>query len=267
MNHMQPKRSLVFYLTLLNSILVLLVSLCGILVQQMYAARQNSITVHELLGQDIVNFIVGALLLAVVLVDQKERIKPKLVWLGCLLYFIYIYGYFCFGLMVTPLYLVYVAIFGLSLFSFILLMVDIAKRPNAVAIKPNYMRRSISILFFVCAGIMTVIEVKDLIVKTVLEPGGVTPYDAYYIFDLGLIFPAMLVIGIMNWKKQVWGYLLAGVMLIKIITLLPALIISDVLHKLYVGYFRDIGFDMIALTITLAAAILFLFYLHRIEED
>lgn len=262
---MRPLR-LSGFLSLVNSGLVLLVSGIGIFAPQLYAARKNTITVYELFGQDLMNALVGAVLLGAVLADREDRITSKVVWLGCLLYLAYLYGYFCFGLMGTPLYLGYLAIFGISLFGLILVTREVAQRPAVIAVNPRYPRRSVSILFFVCAALMSVIEIKDLITKTIFQPGNITPYDAYYVFDLGFIFPAMGIIGVMNWRGQPWGTLFSGVLLIKIMTLLPALVISDFLHQYHVGHFRDIGFDAIATGITLTATILFCFYQRGIRE-
>jgi hypothetical protein len=66
--------------------------------------------------------------------------------------------------------------------------------------------------------------------------------------------------------KTGWGYLFSGVALIKIVTILPAVIFNDIFHRLYTGIFLDLPFDIMALVITLIASILLSLYMKRIDD-
>ncbi|NLL12448.1 MAG: hypothetical protein GX267_03490 [Fibrobacter sp.] len=60
---------------------------------------------------------------------------------------------------------------------------------------------------------------------------------------------------------KAWGSFLSGVALVKIITILPAVIFNDVFHRIFTGAFLDIGFSIIASVITAIGIILLILYL------
>jgi hypothetical protein len=66
--------------------------------------------------------------------------------------------------------------------------------------------------------------------------------------------------------KTGWGYLFSGIALLKIVTILPAVIFIDVFHRLYTGVFLDLPFDIVALVITLIATVFLIFYMRTIKD-
>lgn len=263
---MKTKRETIFYFLLLNAILISIVSVGGILFQQIYIGKQSIITQYELMGQDIITALVGIVLLIALLFGNIEKIKIRILCLGLLLYNIYLYAYVCFSLISGMFFLVYIAILGLSVFCFIFLLTGIPKEKAFIVINSTYPRKAISILFFITASLMIVIEIKDLIIRSIIHPGGILSFDAFYVLDLALVFPAMIIISIMNFKNNSWGHLFSGVFLIKLITLLPAIVFSDFLNWLNTGKSLDYSFDIIGITITSVAILFLVLYLRGIEE-
>lgn len=263
---MMKEKNAKYYLTLVTAITALFLSLFGLLFQNIYTARINRITAYELMGQDIVTAIVSAIFICIILFKNYQKIKTKIIWLGCILYLFYIYAYFSFGGISSVFYLLYIAITGLTLFLFFSILVDIATNDQLPDAAENYPRKPISVFFFISILLMTVIEIQELVSKTIILNEGLNPFHVFYVLDLAIIFPMIVIAAILNLKKTGWGYLFSGVALIKIVTILPAVIFNDIFHRLYTGIFLDLPFDIMALVITLIAAILLSLYMKRIDD-
>ena len=97
------------------SALVILASALGLFVPDFYAARDNAMTTYEIAGQDAISLVCGILLFVLVLLPKKGTMFAVIAT-GLLVYTTYIYAYFLFGLLVTPLFAVYLVITGLSFY-------------------------------------------------------------------------------------------------------------------------------------------------------
>jgi hypothetical protein len=263
---MNKERNIKYYLALITTITTLVLSLFSLTFQNIYAARINRITEYELMGQDIVTAMISAVFLCIILFKDYQKIKIKIVWLGCILYLFYIYAYFSFGGISSVFYLAYIAITGLTLFLFFFILIDIIKNNQLPNIAKNYPRKSMSVFFFISILLIAVIEIQELILKTIVLSEQLNPFYVFYVLDLAIIFPLIVITSVLNLMKADWGYLFSGVALIKIVTILPAVIFNDVFHRLYTGSFLDLPFDIIALVITLIASIFLILYMKRIDD-
>lgn len=263
---MTKKIDIKFYLALITTIATLLLSLFSLVLQNIYTARINRITEYELKGQDLVTAIISAIFIYIILFENYQKIKIKIVWLGCFLYLFYIYAYFSFGGISSVFYLLYIVITGMTLFLFFFILYDIIKNNQLLSIAENYPRKPISIFFFISILLIAVIEIQELILKTIGLKEALNPFYVFYVLDLAIIFPLIVITSILNLMKVDWGYLLSGVALIKIVTILPAVIFNDIYHWLYTGSFLDLPFDIIAVIITLIASILLLLYMRSISD-
>ena len=263
---MNKERDIKYYLTLIAATITLFLSLFSLFFQNIYTARINRITEYELMGQNIVTAMISAIFLCIILFKDYQKIKIKIVWLGCILYLFYLYAYFSFGGISSVFYLLYIAITGLTLFLFFFILVDIIKNNQLPNIAENYPRRSISAFFFISTLLIAVMEIQELILKTIVLNEQLNPFYVFYVLDLAIIFPWIVITSVLNLMKSDWGYLFSGVALIKIVTILPAVIFNDIFHRLYTGSFLDLPFDIIALVITLIASILLILYMKRIDD-
>lgn len=259
---MPVKKSVLWYLSLLVSLLVVFVAAFGLAKPSIYKARLNTISPAELLGQDLVSLLVGVLCLVILLAYRPAKRLLAVAWLGCLTYFAYIYAYFCFSLVSSVLFLAYLAIFGLALFCFVFLLAAMNRSVDGLVVNPRYPRRALSVFFAAVVVIMLGIELPYMVQTTIVAGGSLKLFDAFYILDLAIVFPAMIIAAVLNWRKKTIGHLLTGVILVKVLTIMPALLFNDLFHWLETGKFLDIAFDFVALTFTACAGI-FLFAYHR----
>lgn len=113
---------------------------------------------------------------------------------------------------------------------------------------------------------VTIIELQELATKTIIEKNVLNPFYIFYVLDLSIIFPLIVISSALNFKKSAFGYLLSGISLVKIITILPAVIFNDIFHKIFEGHFLDFTFDIIAFCITFTGIIFTVLFLRNIKN-
>src|SRR5205823_10220269 len=106
------------WISVLVAFLVLFASGAGLLIKSPYARETMSWTVQAY-GQDIANIVAAATLFIAVYFVNKGSVKAFLVWIGVLLTLIYPYIIYAFAIHFNSLFLVYVAIVGLSFYTLI----------------------------------------------------------------------------------------------------------------------------------------------------
>ena len=112
------------WLSVLVALLVLIASSAGLFLNSLYARETMSWTVQTF-GQDIANLVaVVALFIAAYFVN-KGSVKAFLVWIGVLLTLLYAYIIYAFDIHFNSLFLVYVAIVGLSFYTLVGSMIHI----------------------------------------------------------------------------------------------------------------------------------------------
>jgi hypothetical protein len=77
------------------------------------------------MGQDIVNIVAAVVLLSAVYFVNKASVKALLIWSGILLYLIYAYVIYAFEVHFNRLFLVSMAILGLSFYALIGLVIHL----------------------------------------------------------------------------------------------------------------------------------------------
>src|ERR1700686_1830976 len=106
------------WLSVIDALLVLLASAAGIILKSIYARETPSWAVQGL-GQDIVNLVAVVVLFIAAFFVNKGSVKAFLVWGGVLLYLLYAYLIYAFDVHFNSLFLVYVAIVGLSFYALV----------------------------------------------------------------------------------------------------------------------------------------------------
>lgn len=211
-------------------------------------------TAAQAIAQDIVTLVVGIpLLVAAVALFRKGGLRGKLLLSGTLAYFLYTYASFAFGAAYNILFLVYVALFSLSLFAFILALMAIDVRALPGHFSPRLPRRPIAVFLFV-VGVFLLLAWLGRIAPALLAgkpPLGLDAYSTLIIqaLDLGLIVPAAFLSGALLWRQKAWGYLLSSVVLIKGVTLalaVSAMAVNMILAGVQVSIAELVMFPAIA---------------------
>jgi hypothetical protein len=174
-------------------------------------------------GLDVVTLAVflPALLVAYWLF-RRHSLRGRVLLTGVLAIFLYNGASMAFSAAYNPLFLVYVALLGSSLFAFVLAFVSIDHGTLAAQVSPQLPRRGLAIFLFVAGVAPLVLWLSDVLGP--LAQGRVpellgsytTPYT--YAVDLAIIVPSVFVAGALLLRRAPVSYTLAGAMLILLIS-------------------------------------------------
>jgi hypothetical protein len=171
-----------------------------------------------------VTLVLGIPLLAVALVlYRRNSLRGRLLLAGTLAYFLYTYTSLSIGSAFNALFLVYVALFALSLYGFIMAMlaVDLTSLPQAFG--DRLPRKTIAGFLFFCAAFL-ILAWLGRIVPALLNgttPAGMSTSTTLFIqvLDLGVIVPMMLLAAVQLLRRRPFGYLLTSVAILKFVTM------------------------------------------------
>ena len=209
----------------------------------------------QAIPQDVVTLVAGIPLLLVSLKQYRQgRIRGQLLLAGTLAYFLYSYTSMAFGIAFNPLFLVYVALFSLSLFAFIMAMASVDLPALPAHFSANLPRRAIASFMFLGGAFLAFAWTGRIMpaLLTGAAPFGLATNTTLYIqvLDLGLVVPVMVLAGITLLKRQPLGYLLSSVALIKFVTMglaLLAMIAGQLLAGVEVSPVEVVMFILMAL--------------------
>ena len=180
-------------------------------------------TVAQMQANDLVTLLLGLPLLAVAAcLTRRGSLRGRLLLAGTLGFFLYTYMSMCFGTAYNPLFLVYVALFGLSLYAFILTMLtfDLATLPQHFS--DRLPRRWIAGLLLFAAGFLALAWIGRIAATfTSAAPLPLENITTMFIqaMDLVLVVPLCVLAAILLLWRSAWGYLLASVALLKFLTM------------------------------------------------
>ena len=175
-------------------------------------------------ANDLITLVVGLPLLALgAWLALRGSLRGHLLLTGTLGYFLYSYLSMCMLVAYNGLFLVYVALFGLSLYAFALslMAVDVAALPQHFA--PHFPRGWVAGLLFL-VGSFLLAAWLGRVVPELLQPQTPAALEnattrVIQAMDLALVAPLAVVGGVLLLKRQPWGYLLASVAVLKGLTL------------------------------------------------
>jgi len=177
----------------------------------------------QMQANDLIALVLGLPLLALSFwLTLRGSLRGRIMLAGTLGFILYTYITMAFGAHYNVLFLVYVALFSLSLFAFVLVMMsfDLATLPYRFSEKLP--RGWIAGLLFFAAAFLSLAWLGR--VAATFAPGAVPALENttsmfIQVMDLGIIVPVCALSGVLLLRRQPWGYLLASVGLMKFLTL------------------------------------------------
>lgn len=196
-------------------------TLLGLLANGFY--RDPFALVYQAYGQDTVTLVVVTPMLAFGLwLALRGSLRGYVLWLGALGYMLYTYAVYAVITQFNSFFLGYVALFGLSLYTLVggLLQLD----PERVKrrLEGNLPVRAMAGFFVVMGVLVALLWLSEVIPATATgtKPASVAdvglPANVVHVLDLGVLIPAMFVTA--RWLRQgrPWGFVLPGVLFVKI---------------------------------------------------
>ena len=219
----------------------------------------------QAIGQDAATLLVGIPLLFLgLLLARKGSLRGELLLAGGLGYMLYTYTSYSFLSAYNEFFLVYVALFSLSLFAFILALSGMDTERVSRSVSGGMPRRGIAVFLLLLAAFLTLAWLGRIVPSLLAgtPPPGLEAYSTLVIqaLDLGIIVPVSVVTAVLLWQKKPWGYTLTSVLLVKALMMgaaLVAMIIAQVWAGVSVGAVESAIFSGIALAALAFTALLF----------
>ena len=252
------KRKYELVLSVLTAVLATAAATFGLVAPDIY--RDAASVLPQAMGQDVITlaFAVPLLVLATIAM-QKGSLRGRLLWLGALGYLVYTYGTYALWARWNPLFLIYVALFGLSLYAVALGLV----RSDAIAIRAALGRRApvrvVASYLFVTALLVSALwlaeEVQALLRQQV--PPSIVQLDAntnvVHVFDLAVVMPAFVITAVLLRRGRPWGAVLAAILLVKAATIGLA-VLAMIWFMARAGFPTDAGYAGFFIALTVSAA-------------
>lgn len=226
----------------------------------------------QAVGQDLVTLIVAlpALVISAILAGRGSE-RAHLVWLGVLVYLVYSYVIYALAVQFNPLFLVYVALLGFSLYALIwgLVTTDFAGIQARFSQKTPV--KAVSIFLAVLAALFYFMWLSETIPalfagevpQSVVDNG--TPTNAVHVLDMAWILPATILTALWLWRGRAVGYTLAGVLL-TFLSLLALAIMSMIVFMVLYGQAVSVGPAAIFAILFAISLWMLVRYLRGLEE-
>jgi len=158
---------------------------------------------------------VPLMVLAMVLTAHGSM-RAAVVWMGTVGYLLYNAVLFAFATPFNELFLLYVAMLSLSLWSVLALVHDIDAGALAARFSPGLRIRAIVVYIWVIVGLNTLVWLRGIVPAVLdeeptafLADTGLTT-NPVYVQDLAWWLPLMAMAGLWLWRRHPRGYLVAG---------------------------------------------------------
>ena len=262
-------KKVVYINSIFIAVLAGIATLSGLFWKGLYKHETISMAAQAM-GQDLITLIIGIpVLMGSLYLIQKNSLKGNLIWMGTLFYFLYSYASMSFLASYNQLFLVYVALFSLSLYTFIYGLLSLNVKTIKESITPEKTSK-IAGTFLIFSGAMVALMWVKMIVDSLLTgiaPSALEGYTTLVIqaLDIGVVFPATLLAGILILKGKSWGYALVSLLLIKT-SLMGTAILSMIFFMAQNGVSPATGQVIFFAIITVAGILISILFYNRINN-
>lgn len=204
-------------------VLTVVATVVGLLVEGFY--RDAAVLLPQLYGQDLLTLVLGVpALAATTYVASRGSLRGYVGWLGVTGYLLYTYASYAFLTAFNELYLVYVALFGLTLFTLVggLARLDAELLERSMSAHPVRGYVLFQGLVGLLVGLMWLAEVGPASLAGTRPPSIAAtdlPVPVIQSMDLGVVVPAFALSAYLLSRGRPWGYAFTGVLLVKGTTL------------------------------------------------
>lgn len=181
------------------------------------------------IGSDVVTLFIGVpVLLFSIWLAARGSLRGRLLLSGTLGYFLYTYASVAFLLAYNPLFLLYVALFSLSLFALIISLTTLDLKELPAHFSGIHSRWWVASFLFLVGAFLIISWVGRLILPPLLKGEAPAALESYttlviQVLDLGVIVPVAFLTGVLWLKRRALGYLLVPVVLVKAVMLSAAI--------------------------------------------
>lgn len=227
---------LAYAASMLVAIVMTIVSVAGLIdLDRVYPGIETKM-LPLFVGQDALNIVVGLpILLGSMWLARRGSLIGLLLWPGALFYVAYDYGYYVLGAPYTVFFLPYIGLVTLSMYAAVAVVIGI----DAAAIRE---RVSGALPVRLVGGFLAGIALLFTTLWTALNLSaatGSTPVDPILrvvtIMDLSLQLPALLLGGVLLWRRAPIAYVVSAGLLLQAAAYLAGLSAITLLQEALIG--------------------------------
>lgn len=251
--------------------LALLASFAGILIPTTYAQETRN-WAGQAIGQDIANVVAYVALVPLTELARRGSLRALLCWIGVMAYGIYAYAIYAFSVHFGALFLVYVAVLGLSVYALIGSLSSVAPERVRVAFTPGAPRRSTAAVLVSIGVLFALLWLSEILPAVAagttpasLRTAGLTS-NPVYVLDLAVLLPATIVAGTLLVRDRGWGYVLAP-MLLTVLALLSLGIVAGFVTLARWGEEVPVAVGVVISAIAVSQLVTLIRFLRAIRTD
>ncbi|NOX87904.1 MAG: hypothetical protein GXO77_02680 [Calditrichaeota bacterium] len=216
----QTKFGSAFILSVFVAVLSVIASAGGLLIDGLY--RDNLWARSQWYGNDLVTlFVAVPVLVTAMILGKRGSLRAQLVWFGMLDYALYNYAFYLFGAAFNRFFLIYAALFALSLFALIFALANLNVNETGRKFREKTPVKWISAyMFFWAFGIgglwiaqSIAFAITGKLPQVIIESNH--PTSVVFALDLTLLTPFLVLGAIWLWKRKPWGYVLSVILNVK----------------------------------------------------
>ncbi|GAA4901261.1 hypothetical protein GCM10025789_19900 [Tessaracoccus lubricantis] len=193
--------------------LVTIASGVGLTVPAVYAQETVNWTLQAK-GQDIGNLVAVVVLLASAILHRRGTPRAGLIWLGTLLYLVYAYLVYAMAVHFNGLFLVYVAVLGLSGYAIIHCIGGLRRTETGF---PDGGRRRLAAWTLLGTGVLFALRWLSELVPALASGGAPASLgeaglvvNPIHVIDLSMVLPAFIVTGALAVRDRAAGLFWLG---------------------------------------------------------
>ncbi|MCK4483826.1 MAG: hypothetical protein KAU89_03310 [Candidatus Thorarchaeota archaeon] len=251
-------------LLFLTSSLALIAAVIGVTNQSIYSLVVTPELLPGVIAQDVVTIIASVIALLLIIRIEKTSTSKNLIMLAIMGFLFYGYGMYVIERFYNMLYLVYMAIFSLSVYSIVFNAATIDRSWIDRIRIPTSIRIASATYLLINAIMFNIIWISHLL--PLMQAGQKIEFIySIYILDLCFIMPMFAFIGILAAKNKGLGLLVTPFLLILGFLILIPLPLGELLKPLLYGVPMDPAGMGLFLILSVIFFILAIVYLWKME--
>lgn len=215
----QRRLTLAYWLSSMLAVMALVASAVGVFYPAVF--RDTAVTAGNARGTDLVILVVAipALVISMAL-TARGSLRAQIVWLGALGYVLYNALFFAFAVAFNPLFLVYIAVLSLALWSLVSLLITLDVAKLRAHFTEHLPIRAIALYLIITTALFALTWLRDIVPALV---SNTTPVsldgtrmltNPIQVVDFAAGFPLTVLAAVWFWQRKAWGYALAGLFLV-----------------------------------------------------
>jgi hypothetical protein len=208
-----------FWLTGALAVVTLITSAAGVFHPSLF--RDTAMTAGNARGTGLVMLVVAMpALVASMLLTGRGSVRAPILWLGALAYLLYNAVFFAFDVAFNQMFLLYVAMLSLAVWSLVALLVGLDASRIRACITDQVPVRTIAAYLIVTTALFALTWLRDIIpaLLHLTAPaslqGTLMLTNPIQVMDFAFGFPLTILAAVWLWQRRSWGYVLAGMFLV-----------------------------------------------------